>query len=539
MDSPRNGSGKPSIEDRTKVSNKNNRKGSRDAKKVYALVLHQTAFSRGNDSTKYDNIPVHFVILPNGKIIQLHPITAHLWASNGFNPRSVAVEFVGNFPNTSGKCWQPQNYGCHHVSNAQVVAGRALVDYLIKEIGLTHILAHRQSSGQRENDPGPDIWFHVGQWAVQLRGLKDGGPGFKIGTGLAIPEVWRTWGVTHPLQSEFEYEDSEDEVRRRRGLGARRRLPRGRMRPRFPLWRPRPSFVPAGYPYPYPYPPAAEPSGPKPDASGVWGAASSPAADASPDTAPPESDGDTMGAPADGSSPSDQYFEGFAEFDFENFDGEFEVNRSSSEYAKWIQRSLNKIQGLRLAVDGIIGPITRSAIRTFQQSRGLTVDGIVGPITEGALIRAGADQPPQVSGTTPGTPPPSSGTPDIVSVEGINVARQISNSIQSLLNAARADGIRLSGGGYRSTQQQIELRKQHCGTSQYDIWQKPSSQCTPPTAPPGQSMHEKGLAIDFTYNGQGINSHDNSGFKWLDANASHFGLFNLPSEPWHWSVNGH
>ena len=26
--------------------------------------------------------------------------------------------------------------------------------------------------------------------------------------------------------------------------------------------------------------------------------------------------------------------------------------------------------------------------------------------------------------------------------------------------------------------------------------------------------------------------------EWLDANAGRFGLVNLPSEPWHWSVNG-
>src|SRR5687767_6871541 len=118
------------IEDRTQVANKSNRKGVRDKKKIYALVLHQTAFSRGSDPTRYDNIPVHFVIVPDGRVVQLHPITAHLWASNGFNARSVAVEFVGNFPNTRGKCWKPETYGCHKLTKAQVAAGRALVEYL-------------------------------------------------------------------------------------------------------------------------------------------------------------------------------------------------------------------------------------------------------------------------------------------------------------------------------------------------------------------------------------------------------------------------
>ena len=51
-------------------------------------------------------------------------------------------------------------------------------------------------------------------------------------------------------------------------------------------------------------------------------------------------------------------------------------------------------------------------------------------------------------------------------------------------------------------------------------------------------MHEKGLAIDFTSNGALITSQDDPAFKWLSANASRYGLYNLPSEPWHWSTTG-
>ena len=51
-------------------------------------------------------------------------------------------------------------------------------------------------------------------------------------------------------------------------------------------------------------------------------------------------------------------------------------------------------------------------------------------------------------------------------------------------------------------------------------------------------MHERGLAIDFTYQGQFISTPDGPGFLWLTTNAARFGFKNLPSEPWHWSVNG-
>lgn len=224
---------------------------------------------------------------------------------------------------------------------------------------------------------------------------------------------------------------------------------------------------------------------------------------------------------------------------------EEEVNRNSAEYAKWIQTSLNKILGLRLAVDGIVGSHTRSAIRSFQRSRGLVVDGIVGPITEAALIAAGAGNPqgyvPGAPTTTPSVPPsaPSGAPPDIVTVRGIQVSRQIASNVEALLAAADAEGVHLSGGGYRSTEEQIQLRIKHCGgSSHYNIYEKPSRECNPPTAPPGKSMHEKGLAIDFTSNGSTIKSHDDPGFQWLSKNAAHFGLYNLASEPWHWSTTG-
>ena len=84
---------------------------------------------------------------------------------------------------------------------------------------------------------------------------------------------------------------------------------------------------------------------------------------------------------------------------------------------------------------------------------------------------------------------------------------------------------------------QIQTRMNNCGTSYYAIYEMPASQCHPPTARPGQSMHERGLAVDFTCNGGGvIGSHSSPCFQWLAANASGYGFYNLPSEPWHWST---
>jgi peptidoglycan hydrolase CwlO-like protein len=120
----------------------------------------------------------------------------------------------------------------------------------------------------------------------------------------------------------------------------------------------------------------------------------------------------------------------------------------------------------------------------------------------------------------------------------ITVAGSIAGNVQALLDAAAADGVMLCGGGYRDPEEQIQLRMEHCGTSYYAIYQMPASECDPPTAIPGTSMHEQGLAIDFTCNGGGVVSSGDVCWDWLQANAVGYGLYNLPSEPWHWSTNG-
>jgi probable HAF family extracellular repeat protein len=132
----------------------------------------------------------------------------------------------------------------------------------------------------------------------------------------------------------------------------------------------------------------------------------------------------------------------------------------------------------------------------------------------------------------------SDGNGELATVRGITVNAAIAGQVEALLAAAEADGFTFTGGGHRSPERQIELRRQNCGTSYYAVYEMPSSQCSPPTARPGRSLHERGLAIDFNCRGSLVDSRSDPCFQWLAANAARFGLFNLPSEPWHWSVNG-
>jgi peptidoglycan hydrolase-like protein with peptidoglycan-binding domain len=55
---------------------------------------------------------------------------------------------------------------------------------------------------------------------------------------------------------------------------------------------------------------------------------------------------------------------------------------SNRVYNQWLQTSLNRLMGCNLAVDGIIGPLTRACVKRFQEMWGLNSDGVVGAETD-------------------------------------------------------------------------------------------------------------------------------------------------------------
>ena len=73
-----------------------------------------------------------------------------------------------------------------------------------------------------------------------------------------------------------------------------------------------------------------------------------------------------------------------------------EPEPSSSERVRWVQDCLNQASGLQLPVTGIMGPETRSAVRSFQRERGLRASGMVGPDTEEALRVACSGQSAEI-----------------------------------------------------------------------------------------------------------------------------------------------
>lgn len=117
---------------------------------------------------------------------------------------------------------------------------------------------------------------------------------------------------------------------------------------------------------------------------------------------------------------------------------------------------------------------------------------------------------------------------------GIIVNGDLAVKAREMIVAAEKDGVTLTGWGWRSYERQAELR---ISNGCPDVHESPSSSCKTPTARPGNSNHEIGGAIDFHVNNKSITKGTKQ-FKWLQTHAKEFGYYNLPSESWHWSLNG-
>jgi peptidoglycan hydrolase-like protein with peptidoglycan-binding domain len=165
--------------------------------------------------------------------------------------------------------------------------------------------------------------------------------------------------------------------------------------------------------------------------------------------------------------------------------GEWEagVDRNRAAYVRWGQQSLNRVLGLQLAVDGISGPKTRSAVRSFQRRAGLTVDGLVGPQTERALVAAGAGPPPS-GGATPSGPEPSAPVSTALPASGPGFCSTVGSNrrygIAPTIRALRAIG---------ASWQQVFPSGPHIGIG--DISFRGGG------AMPPHKSHDKGLDVDI------------------------------------------
>lgn len=179
----------------------------------------------------------------------------------------------------------------------------------------------------------------------------------------------------------------------------------------------------------------------------------------------------------------------------------------------------------RLAEAQIVREFDEELAAEIQQQE----ETIAARIRAEAAAKAAAEAAARAAAAAASQPPlPASG--EIVNASGFQVHESIATNVTNMISAAAADGVTLTGSGWRSPQRTAELRVINgCP----DVYESSPSSCRIPTARPGQSQHERGLAIDFRSCWRGSDC-----FTWLASNAATYGFFNLPSESWHWSTSG-
>lgn len=122
------------------------------------------------------------------------------------------------------------------------------------------------------------------------------------------------------------------------------------------------------------------------------------------------------------------------------------------------------------------------------------------------------------------------------SIDNMRVSSLIAPRVIKLIADAKSRGITMTiSSGLRTYEEQVRLYKQNCS----------NGVCNPPTAKPGTSNHEMGLAIDWGYKGSTIcyprptcNPGENPAYEFLKTDGIKYGFRKLPSEAWHWSMNG-
>ncbi len=169
---------------------------------VTGICLHQTACEMGEKPARYETVGAHVTVTSGGQRVWLHDFTKEVVHGNGWNTQTVGVELEGIFEGLAGQIstvWDDPSTKHRETGQVptpeQIAAGREVVRWICREVErhggkVRALVAHRQSSDTRRHDPGELLWKAIALPMHAELGLADGGVGFKLPGGRAIPEAW-------------------------------------------------------------------------------------------------------------------------------------------------------------------------------------------------------------------------------------------------------------------------------------------------------------------------------------------------------------
>ncbi len=178
---------------------------------VTGICLHQTACYMGERPERYLNTGAHRIVTRGGQRLRLHDVTDRIVSANGFNARCVSIEGDGIYAGIEGDprtVWDDPTTRVRELAmdlpDAFVAAYLETCRSIIREVAaaggkIQFILCHRQSSESRQSDPGEAIYKRVARVILDEFGLSNGGVGFKVDDGRAIPFEWdeRSVGIRY------------------------------------------------------------------------------------------------------------------------------------------------------------------------------------------------------------------------------------------------------------------------------------------------------------------------------------------------------
>jgi hypothetical protein len=165
--------------------------------KISGLVLHRTSCVLGEKPERYFPVNCHIGVTLGGRIVLSHPWDLHIWHGDYPSRWTIGIEFDGNPTGYGDYFWKPGG-GPHDITDEQVKAGWVLLKLLTDEFEkqgrpLKYIYAHRQSSDQRECDPGNVCWEKIAIPWMEKTGAVPGDIGWQgsiFGDGYRISKHW-------------------------------------------------------------------------------------------------------------------------------------------------------------------------------------------------------------------------------------------------------------------------------------------------------------------------------------------------------------